>query len=227
MKILALETATRAGSIAIMDESAFIGEVRLDVSIAHAERVMDSITWLLKSSDITIEEIGAFGVSIGPGSFTGLRIGLSTIKGLSFSVKKPIVPVPTLDALARRLPFCRHYICPMLDARKNEVYAALYKWEDNLCRKIVPETAIAPEELMKEMKGPTVFLGDGAITYKDLIADRMGSDAIYPASSIMSPAASSVAEIALEMLKDGMDVDPVGLTPFYIRKSEAEINWKG
>jgi tRNA threonylcarbamoyladenosine biosynthesis protein TsaB len=227
MKILAIETATKAGSIAIMDGSTFIGEVRLDVSIAHAERVMNSIAWLLKSSNISIGEIDAFAVSIGPGSFTGLRIGLSTIKGLAFSTGKPIVPVPTLDAIARRFPFCSYSICPMLDARKNEVYAALYKWEGNLCRKVVPETAIAPERLLEKLEGPTVFIGDGAVTYKDVIVEKMRSDAIYPASSLMSPAASAVAEIALEMLKQGIDVDPQALTPFYIRRSEAEINWKG
>ncbi len=227
MKVLALETATKAGSIAVMDDDSFIGEVKLDVSVAHAERVMDSIAWLLKSSSISINEIDAFAVSIGPGSFTGLRIGLSTIKGLAFSTKKPVVPVPTLDAFAARFPYCSYYICPMLDARKNEVYAALYRWEDNAFKKVLPETAAAPAEFIKKVDGPALFMGDGAETYKELITGDLGSAAHYPALSLMSPAASSVAEEALKKLKEGVEVDPIGLAPFYIRKSEAELKWKG
>lgn len=226
MKVLALETATKAGSIAIADEEAFIGEVKLDVSKAHAERVMDYIAWLLKSANVSINEIDAFAVSIGPGSFTGLRIGLSTIKGLAFSKKKPIVPVSTLDAMARRLPFSAYNICPMLDARKDEVYTALYKWENNTCMKIIPETAIEPVEFIKTIKGPTIFMGDGAIKYKDIISEILKADAFFPSSSFMSPSASSVAEIALEKLSAGIETDPISLTPFYIRKAEAEIRWK-
>lgn len=226
MKVLALETATKAGSIAIADEGVFIGEVRLDVSIAHAERVMDSIAWLLKSSHISIGEIDAFALSIGPGSFTGLRIGLSTIKGLAFSTKKPVVPVPTLDAMARRLPFSSYYICPMLDARKDEVYTALYRWEGNACVKIIPETAVEPGEFLRTLKGPAVFMGDGAVKYKNVISGILKTDALFPPSSFMSPAASSIAEIALEKLRDGIEAGPVSLTPLYIRKAEAEIRWK-
>jgi tRNA threonylcarbamoyladenosine biosynthesis protein TsaB len=227
MKVLALETATKAGSIAVADEAALIGEVRLDVSIAHAERVMNSIIWLLKSCSLSIDEIDAFAVSIGPGSFTGLRIGLSTIKGLAFSTKKPVVPIQTLDAFAGRLPYSSYNICPMLDARKNEVYTAFYRWEDNVCKKLISEPAAAPAEFIKKINGPAIFMGDGALTYKDLIIDGLGSGAIFPPPSFMSPAASNVVEAAIEKLKAGIEFDPVSLAPFYLRKSEAELNWKG
>ena len=109
MKILALETATIAGSVAISDDtSGLIGEVKINVRIAHAERLMPSIQWLLESSRVTIEEIDAFAISIGPGSFTGLRIGLSTVKGFAFATNKPVVSVPTLDAFARTLAISCH-----------------------------------------------------------------------------------------------------------------------
>jgi tRNA threonylcarbamoyladenosine biosynthesis protein TsaB len=128
MKVLAIETATIAGSAAVVDdELGLIGEVRVDVRVAHAERLMPSIQWLMESSRTSIKDIDAFAISIGPGSFTGLRIGLSTAKGLAYAAKKPLVPVRTLDAFARTLPYCRHMICPMFDARRNEVYAAFYK----------------------------------------------------------------------------------------------------
>ncbi len=226
MKVLAIETATIAGSIAIVDDSkGLIGEVRVDVNVVHAERLMPSIEWLLKSSQVLIGEIDAFAVSIGPGSFTGLRIGLSTAKGFSFAAKKPLVPVQTLDAFARTLPFCSLMVCPMLDARKNEVYAALYRWEDDHFLKIMPETAISPEELMKRIKEPVVLMGEGTKKYRDLIASALGDNACYAPPSRMTPSAATVGELAIELIRDGIETDAAALAPFYIRKSEAEMQW--
>lgn len=228
MKILALETATLAGGAAIVDDnSGLIGEVRIDVKIAHSERLMPSVEWLLKSSGLAIEEIDAFAVSIGPGSFTGLRIGLSTVKGFAYATGKPIVPVPTLDVFARALPFCSHTICPLLDARKSEVYAALYRWEGGHCNKIMPEVAIDPGELLRQIKETVVLTGDGTETYRELIVNILKDNAIFAPASKMSPSAAAVAEIAIEKIKEGVTADPVSLTPFYIRKSEAEVRWKG
>jgi tRNA threonylcarbamoyladenosine biosynthesis protein TsaB len=227
MKVLALETATLAGSIAVLDDvEGLIGEVKVSVKIAHSERLMPSIEWLLKASGISIKEIDAFAVSIGPGSFTGLRIGLSTAKGFAFATGRPLVPVRTLDAFARTMPFCRHIICPMLDARKNEVYAALYRWDDDICTKLMPEASIKPDELLKDITGPVVFMGEGAKIYKNVISDLLNTKAMF-APLQMSPSASTVAEIAIEMMKQGITADPVSLTPYYIRKSEAEVNWRG
>ena len=227
MKVLALETATIAGSVAVLDDvEGLIGEVRVDVKIAHAERLMPSIEWLLNSSNISINDIDVFAVSIGPGSFTGLRIGVSTAKGFAFATGRPIVAVPTIDAFARTLPFCSHLICPILDARKNEVYAGLYKWEDNRCVKIMPETAISPEELVQKITGPVVFTGDGVKKYRELISAALTSNAIFAPPSKMTPSAAAVAEIAVEKFNEGITADPAGLVPFYIRKSEAEIKWR-
>lgn len=237
MKVLALETATTAGSIAVLDDhKGLIGEARININAALAERLINSVDWLLNASFITINDIDAFAVSIGPGSFTGLRIGLSAAKGFSYATGKPIVSVPTLDAFARTLPFSSHFICPMLDAKKNEIYTGLYKWDDGLCRKIIPETAVNPLEFLKNVKEfqelkhikePTVFMGNGAKIYKDIITDVLKTNASFAPASRMSPSAAGVAEIALEKLKDGIFAEPVNLTPLYIRKSEAEINWKG
>lgn len=230
MKILALETATIAGSAAVVDDNkGLIGEVRVDVKVAHSERLMPSVEWLLSMSGLSINDIDAFGVSIGPGSFTGLRIGLSTAKGLAFAAGKPLVPVKTLDAFARTLVYCSYTICPMLDARKNEVYAGLYRWEDDLCKNIMPVTAISPEELLNKIKGrgPILFTGDGTLKYRELIENILEKDAVFAPSYSMSPSASSVAEVAFETLKQGDLPDPVSIVPFYIRKSEAEVRWKG
>lgn len=228
MKILAIETSTVAGSIAVLDdETGLIAEVRTDIKIVHAERLMPSIEWILMSSRVSIEDIGAFAISIGPGSFTGLRIGLSTAKGFAYATGKPLIPVPTLDAFARTIPFSSYTVCPMLDARKNEVYTALYKWEGPVIKKILPETAISPEALLKELDGPVLFTGEGTRRYKEMIMDKLKTNALFAPPSKMTPAASTVAEIALEEIKQGVTTDPVSLVPFYIRKSEAELKWKG
>jgi tRNA threonylcarbamoyladenosine biosynthesis protein TsaB len=234
MLVLALETSTMAGSIAILDDSeGLIAESRINIKIAHAERLMTSIDWLLRTSRISIDGIDAFAISIGPGSFTGLRIGLSTVKGFCYSTGKPIVPVPTLDAFARTLPFCPLFICPMLDARKNEVYTGLYKWEKGTLKKIIPETAVQPVDFLKELKGPTVFLGDGARLYEKPIRGYLHDNALFVPPSKMTPSATTVAEIGIEKIKEGAHTDPARLTPLYIRKPacrqagpKAEVRWK-
>lgn len=227
MKILALETATITGSIAILDDSdGLIGESRVNIKIAHSERLMSSVEWLLRASRLSIHDMDAFAVSIGPGSFTGLRIGLSTVKGFCFATNKPIVPVPTLDALAQTLSFCSHLICPMLDARKNEVYTGLYRWGKGILEKIIPETSARPGDFIKNIHDTTVFLGEGVKRYESVIHDALHSRAVFAPDSRMSPSAATVAEIALEKLNRNIHIDPVSLTPFYIRKSEAETRWK-
>ncbi len=227
MKILSLETSTIAGSIALNEEERLIAEVMLDIKVAHSERLMTSIEWLLRASRTSINDIDAFAISIGPGSFTGLRIGLSTAKGLSYATKRPLIAVPTLDAFALRIPFAPYNICPMLDARKNEIYTGLYRWQADSLQKLVREMAIRPEDFLKQIDGKTVFMGEGARIYRGLIVDILKDDALFAPVFMMSPSASTVAEIAFEKLKKGETANPVTLTPFYIRRSEAEIHWKG
>ncbi len=224
MKILAIETSTLLGGIAVADDSSgLIAEIRLNVKSTHSERLMTAVDHVLKQSGLDISDMDAFAVAIGPGSFTGLRIGMSTVKGFSYATGKPIVSVPTLEAFAWNFPYSGYPVCPMLDARKNEVYAGIYKWEGNECKKIMPETAINPADLLKEIKGMAVFAGDGAKIYKKLIMETLKDNAIFAPPSKMSPSASSVAEIAVEKIRQGIITDPVTLTPFYLRKSEAEI----
>ncbi|UCE72401.1 MAG: tRNA (adenosine(37)-N6)-threonylcarbamoyltransferase complex dimerization subunit type 1 TsaB [Nitrospiraceae bacterium] len=233
MKILALETATLSGSVAIVDsETGLISEVTLSIKVAHSERLMPSIQWMLQASGLSFNDIDVYAVSIGPGSFTGLRIGISTVKGLAYATGRPVVAVHTLDAFARALPLCAHFVCPVLDARKNEVYAALYKWNGPVCEKRMDECALGPADLVRELSGnvhneKVVFLGEGAMVYKDFISEAMHSQALFAPQTVMTPSAAGVAEIAMEKLKNGDTQDPVTLTPLYIRKSEAEIRWKG
>ncbi len=224
MKILAIETSTRLGGVSIMDEGdGLIAEIRLNVEATHSERLMTLIDQALKRSSLEIGGIDMFAISIGPGSFTGLRIGLSTVKGLAFATEKPVVAVPTLEAFAWNFPFSPYPVCTMLDARKKEVYAAVFIWKGDVFEKVLGEVSIKPLELLETMKGPIILTGEGVIPYREMITDVLGDDALYPAPHHMIPSPSNVAYLGLRKARSGEFSDPTGLVPLYIRKSEAEI----
>lgn len=223
MKILAIETSTMLGGVAIMDEAeGLIIEIRLNVKTAHSERLMSGIEHALKQSNMNVSDIDVFGVAAGPGSFTGLRIGLSTVKGLSYSTGKPVVSVPTLEAFAWNFSFCNYPICTMLDARKKEVYAAVFRWKDGGFERVVGETSVKPVDLVKTLKGPVVFAGEGALIYRESIMGTAGDNALFASAQHMVPSPSNVAFLGLKKAVNGDFCEPAGLVPFYIRKSEAE-----
>ena len=228
MKILAIETSTMLGGIAIMDDlSGLIAEVRLNVKSTHSERLMTEIAHVLKQAELKVSDIDVFAIAIGPGSFTGLRIGLSTVKGFSYATGKPIVSVPTLEALAWNFPYCRHPVCTMLDARKKEVYAALFKWEDGGFIKLIDEVSIKVDRVLEDIKLSSdkrvVFTGEGAILYRDKIIEVMGNKAIFASPEKIVPSPANVASIGIKKAIKGEFSEPVSLVPFYIRRSEAEL----
>ncbi|PYM04330.1 MAG: tRNA (adenosine(37)-N6)-threonylcarbamoyltransferase complex dimerization subunit type 1 TsaB, partial [Candidatus Rokuibacteriota bacterium] len=135
MKVLGLETATLAGGAALIDGDRIVGEYTLNIRVTHSERVMAAVDRLLTDAGWRPSDLEGLAVSIGPGSFTGLRIGVSTAKGLALALGLAVVPVPTLDALAAGLPFAALPVCPILDARKGEVYASLYRWDGGAMRR--------------------------------------------------------------------------------------------
>lgn len=224
MKILAIETSTMLGGIAVMGESeGLIFESRLNVKTAHAERLMTEIAHALKQGGMNISEIDVFGISIGPGSFTGLRIGLSTVKGFSYATGKPIVSVPTLEAFAWNFPYSPHPVCTMFDARKKEVYAAVFRWRDDRFERMVDETSVKVSDMVKSLEGKVLFAGEGALLYRDVITDILGDRALFPPLHSMVPSPSNVAHLGLKKALRGEFSGPVGLVPLYLRKSEAEL----
>jgi len=227
MKILAIETSTMMGSVAIMDTGGLIAEYCLNIRATHSERLMGTIDKVLKDSGLTLKDLDGYAISIGPGSFTGLRIGLGTVKGLAFATKKPIAAVPTLDALAFNIPFSRYQVCPMLDARKKEVYTALYCFTgDGELSKSVDDCVVKPESFLKGIREHTVFLGEGANIYKELIRKILGNLAHFAPLAKQLPSAGNVAGLGLKALMSGMTEEPATIVPRYIRKSEAEIRWE-
>src|SRR2546428_9468073 len=145
MRLLAVETSTLAGGAALLDGELVVGEYALDVSRTHSERLMGAIDRLLTDAGWTVRDLEGLAVSVGPGSFTGLRIGLSTVKGLALALSIPIVAVPTLDAMAALLPFAALPVCPVLDTSNSEVYALLYQWDGAGMRRIWDYLACSSE----------------------------------------------------------------------------------
>lgn len=225
MPVFAIETTSLAGSIAIIDESRVISEITLNVRATHSEKLMAAIDRLLCDSGLDIDDMDCIAVSIGPGSFTGLRIGLSAAKGLAYATGKPLIGVPTLDAMALNIPFSSYLICPMQDAKKGEVYAALYRPGTIWPEKITDDIAIDPADLAGMISERTVFLGDGVSRYRDILKAKLGELYNEAPIPLRLPRASNVALLAQKRLEIGAVEDPFTMLPRYIRKSEAELRW--
>lgn len=214
------------GGVALLDgDAGLIAETRLNVKTTHSERLMTVIDGVLKQSEWGIEAVDAFAVAIGPGSFTGLRIGLSTAKGLSFATGKPIVTVPTLEAFAYNFPYCPWPVCLMLDARKGEVYAAVFRWKDGAFRRMSEEASLPAESLVRGLEGTVLFAGEGAAIYRSVVEDVMKERAVFASAGKMVPSPANVAALGLAKAARGEFEVTAAAAPFYIRKSEAEVKW--
>lgn len=224
MKILAIETSTMLGGVAIADEKGLIAETRLNVKSTHSERLMATIDEQLRQSEITLGDIDVFAVAAGPGSFTGLRIGLSAVKGLCYATGKPLVLVPTLDAFARSFPFSKHPVCVMLDARRGEVYAAVFHC-DGAFVKLLDEVSVAPEALFRDVGSPVILAGEGAQVYRERLVAILGERALFAPLEVMVPSPAHVAMLGLEKALQGEFTEASAAEPLYIRKSEAEVKW--
>ncbi len=226
MKILSIETSTMLGGVAIVDEAAgLIAETRLNVKTTHSERLMTAVNNTLSQSEMTMDVIDAFAVAIGPGSFTGLRIGLSTVKGLAYATGKPVVTVPTLEAFAWNFQYSVYPVCLMLDARRSEVYAAVYKWENNSFRTVIEPVSIKPEALLEKLQGDVLFAGEGALLYREKIIGAMKEKAVFAALDKMVPSPANVAMLGLIKALRGEYTEISETVPVYIRRSEAEVKW--
>ncbi len=227
MLTLAIDTSTPVGGISLFDsDSGLKGEVRLGIGRTHSEQIMKSTDFLLNHCSAGFNEIDFYTIAIGPGSFTGLRVGLSTVKGLSFATNKPLVAVSTLEAFTTSFPFTEKLICPLLDARRKEVYGGLFRWTEVGLIKLIPESAFDIKSILALIKEETVFTGSGAALYKDAILSTLGEKAHFPGENLMHPLPSALCIIGLQKAERGEFSDPVKLTPAYLRKSEAEIKIK-
>jgi tRNA threonylcarbamoyladenosine biosynthesis protein TsaB len=225
MKLLAIETATMLGGVAIMDGDRLVAESRLNIRVTHSERLMKEIDRVLLGASMDIAEIDVIGISIGPGSFTGLRVGLSTVKGLVYATGKKFVTAPTLEAMAWNIPFSECQICPMFDARRKEIYTAVFRWSGGGFRRVVNECTLSVGELLPRIDSKTIFLGEGAVLYRDIITSELKDRALFGAPQHMMPSPSNVAFLCMEKAMKGEFSDALTAIPAYYRRPEAEIKF--
>lgn len=226
MHILGIETATMTGSVAIVTEDRLVAEYTLNTETTHAERLMAAIDHLLQAAALSIQAIDGIAVSIGPGSFTGLRIGVTTAKSLAYSIGKPVVGIPTLDALAAQYLFTELLLCPILDARKREVYTAFYRNTGADVARLSEYAVLTPERLRPEITEPVLFLGDGVCPYRQYLTTALEEKAFFADAAHLLPRGSLIAKLGGDRLRAGQADDCLALTPLYLRKSDAEIHWE-
>jgi tRNA threonylcarbamoyladenosine biosynthesis protein TsaB len=224
MKVLGIDTSTSCGSVGMIDDESIISEYLLNIPATHSERLLGAVELILKEARFAVEDLDGWAISLGPGSFTGLRIGVSTVKGLALATRKPVAGISTLDVLASQISPTPYLICPILDARKGEVYTAFYRYgQGNDLKRQSAYRAIKPEDLVKEIKERTIFIGDGVRTYGNFLRNSFPSSVLFPPHHLNVPHGSGVAKLGLELLRKGEYLDLATFTPLYIRPSEAEI----
>lgn len=225
MKTLAIDTSTLVAGVAVMDDKRLLGEYIINHKKTHSQRLMPMVEMLLEELELKPADIDVFAVSTGPGSFTGLRIGVTTIKAMAYATSKPVVGVPTLDALAYNILMDGFIVCPIMDARNNQVYTALYERKGNKQERISDYLALPVDELadiIEKKEKKVIFLGDGVEVYKEFFKNRFKNNCEFAPGSMRLQRASAVAEIAYLKARNGEVNSSFELTPFYLRKSQAE-----
>jgi len=225
MIILAVDTTTFTGSVALLKETNLIAEVNIDSSSNYSERLLPAVDFLLKTNKLSIQDIDGFAVAVGPGSFTGIRIGLSTVKSFSFASGKPVAGVSTLKALAEKLRLSQaHLLCPLLDAKKGEVYAALFESKGDKLFEVVPQGVYSPDRFFSLLPSHRVvsFIGNGVEVYRKRIFQYFKDKARL---SRRSPfIAHEIGRLGYELLKKKKGMSAGELEPLYFRQSQAEEN---
>jgi len=225
MLTLAVETSGLTASCAAVEDGRVIAEVSTKHGKTHSQKILPMIKTTLSILDRDMKDVDLFAASVGPGSFTGLRIGVVTIKGLAYSLKKPAFGVPTLDALAYSMPDFDGIISPMLDARNNQVFTAFYRKLDGKMEKLSPDTGITIKEWIDKAGGfnkDIMVLGDAADIHLPKLKEIFGDKLFCPQLAMTFPRASATALLAEEAYQNNKVMTAYELEPFYLRKSQAE-----
>ena len=219
--ILALETSSETGGVALY-QGRLLGEVIISGPLTYSRRLLPALDFLLRYLGREREEIQALAVSIGPGSFTGLRIGLATAKGLALALKIPLLPVNTLEALAALCAFSPYPVCPVLDARRGEIYTALYAVKEGIPQVLQEPRTIAPHKWLACLEEKTIFIGDGLESYKAFLKQELKEKFVEAPEFLLGSRASAVAYLGARLWAEGRKFAPQEVLPQYLRPSEAE-----
>ncbi|MDI9570263.1 MAG: tRNA (adenosine(37)-N6)-threonylcarbamoyltransferase complex dimerization subunit type 1 TsaB [Pseudomonadota bacterium] len=219
MKLLALDTSGKTVSVALMSDDATLGEVFFAVERHHSELLLPAVEHLLRGAGLPIDAIDLFACAIGPGSFTGLRIGVGTVKGLALAMDRPVVGVSTLEALAMNAAGLADQICPVIDAKRGQVYAGHYRSDAaGRLTRLSADRLLAPEEIADRIEGDAVFLGGGAVVYREIIDARRGGRTLFAPPYLGRISAAAVGLVACRKAEHGEVAEAVQMTPVYLRR---------
>jgi tRNA threonylcarbamoyl adenosine modification protein YeaZ len=224
MIVLSIDSATESASCAILDNEKLLGEVSLNNKKQHSVVLMPLVDSLLKNLQLSIKDIDGFVISKGPGSFTGLRIGMSMVKGLSQGSNKPFVSISSLDALAYNMAYTEGIICPILDALRDNIYTALYSFENGMLVKNTDYMALHIDELielLKDQNKAVTFIGDAVDKFRVKLQESLQKVSFAPKHLNLARAAS-LGELGQKLLEDGVYDDLYTSAPIYLRKPQAE-----
>ena len=225
MKLLAIESSGLVASAAVFADDTIVAEFTVNNKQPHSQTLLPMIDQVVTMSGIDLKEIDAIATTSGPGSFTGLRIGAATAKGLGLALHKPIVPITTLEALAFRLAGREGNICPMMDARRNQVYAGVYRVGDMLLECVTGQKAVSIEDYIAELNDlgdPVTVLGDGVPVFQEKIKQCEGLLYRFCADSVRYQRASSVTALGKKYYEQGRQMKAAEFAPMYLRLSQAE-----
>lgn len=231
MNILAFDTASSSGAVAIMADGKIIAHTQLNIGLTHSEQLLPTVDSLMNITGSTMGDIDALAITSGPGSFTGLRIGFSTAKGMAIGLKKPLVPVPTLDVLAENGRGIEGLVVPIMNARRNQVYTAVYESNGRIISRKSDYQAIDIDSLIQEIKkignhSSVYFTGDGVDIFKEVIEAKLKDEAIFATGCRKYVCADMLAFLAEQNIKEWTDLSGMRTEPIYLRESEAVIKWR-
>lgn len=225
MKILGVDSSGTVASVAIVENDIVIAEYTVNYKKTHSQTLLPMLDEIVKMSELDLETIDAIAVAAGPGSFTGLRIGSATVKGLGLALEKPIVEVPTCHALAYNLWGSDSIICPIMDARRNQVYTGIYCFKDGKLEILMDQDAMDIHDLLAKLEDydkEVIFLGDGVGVFAGVIDEEFKMAHRYAPAHMNRQKASAVAALGSVYYEEGKIVSAENHAPIYLRKSQAE-----
>lgn len=225
MKILALDSSGLVASVAVLEDENLLGEFTMNYKKTHSQTLLPMLDQVAEMIELDMRSIDAIAIAGGPGSFTGLRIGSATAKGLGLALNKPIVSVPTVEGLAYNLCGHRDLVCPLMDARRNQTYTGLYEFREYEMKTLVEQCAVGIEEILEKINDigrPVVFLGDGVPVFRDIIKERCKAAYSFAPAHLNKQRAGAVGALAMEYYRQGRYTDAAEHRPDYLRLSQAE-----
>lgn len=224
MKILAIDTSGSNCSVAIIDDEKIISDFNLNTGTTHSQNLMPMLEQIQSFTNIELKDIDAIACCIGPGSFTGIRIGIATVKGIALSLNKPVVAVSSLDGLAYNIPYFDGTICSIIDAKNENVYSGIYSFGQmpSLKQGYISDSIFTLIENLKNVDDKIFFIGDGSIAYHDKLKDAFGENAFFAPTHLNTQFATSIARAAISDAKLNKFISCDELTPLYLKKSQAE-----